>query len=81
MFGGWCPLGMRMWRLHWIDEETGLRYRRGQVWQWRHYGIVPGGVYVWYVYDHSGRQISEGVCRTWKKACLAAESEIMKEPH
>ena len=72
---------MRMWRLHWIDEETGLRYRRGQIWQWRHHGIVPGGIYVWYVYDMSGEKTIEGISRSYKKACKAAELHIMKEPH
>ena len=79
MLGGWCPLGTRMWRLHWLDEETGLRYRRGQVWQWCHYGTVPGGVYVWYAYDMSGKLVMEGVARSYVKACRAVES-VIKEP-
>ena len=76
MLGGWCPLGLRMWRMHWIDVRSGIRTRAGQIWKWRGYGIVDGALYVWYVYGSRGQVLSEGVSKFYSDACDEVEERL-----
>ena len=78
MLGAWCPLGLRMWRIHWVDKKTGLRTRAGQIWKWRGYGILERALYVWYVYGARGQVLYEGVSPFYSEACGEVEARLKK---